>query len=238
MSNKSAAPEEVLPAVDKLLEQLRDLRSLLHDVKNNVFVLEIGFAKLEDTLAGESMDEALELLRVSRVSIERLKRVVQSGGEAKSRIAVTAMLLEIVEEYRDKSTALYYDFQQGEKYVEMKYSELLRIFQNIVKNAFEAMEKMQRKNLDLSVRTQGDRIAISISNSGPHIPPKPGVALADKQQLSYIFDEGFTTKSKGDGLGLATVKRLVLANKGGIKVKNLASGGVEFTLLLPAAKEP
>jgi C4-dicarboxylate-specific signal transduction histidine kinase len=207
----------------------------MHDVKNNVFLLDISLQNLGRKITRESVDEALELLEVSKASIDQIKRVIQSGGEEKTKVAVSALLTQVVDGYRDKSTNVYCDFQQGEKYVIAKQTDLLRIFQNIVKNAFEAMSKTFRKKIDLSVKSTGNQVEISIYNNGPHIPIK--AAAPKGQTLFYVFEQGYTSKETGEGLGLHSVKNLVIANGGSIRVQNRREGGVEFTIQLPEYKE-
>lgn len=218
-----------------LVEQLTEVKSLLHDVKNNVFLLDLNLVALGQKLEKRSIDEALELLKLSKVSIDRIRRVVLSGSEARARVPVSEVLLQVVEEYRDKSTSIYCDFQQGEKFVSIKYTDLLRIFQNLVKNAFEAMGKVHRKRLELSVRLKNKQVTVAIYNNGPVIPAR--LNSQKKLSLAYIFETGFTTKGSGDGLGLGTVKRLVRVNGGQVRVRNRREGGAEFSIIFPEAME-
>jgi signal transduction histidine kinase len=48
-----------------------------------------------------------------------------------------------------------------------------------------------------------------------------------------IFTAFFTTKARGSGLGLATVKRLVEAHHGEVRLECPSSGGTVITLRLP-----
>jgi signal transduction histidine kinase len=44
-----------------------------------------------------------------------------------------------------------------------------------------------------------------------------------------------TTKARGTGLGLATVKRLVESHQGNVKIESLIAGGTRITIQLPLA---
>jgi signal transduction histidine kinase len=68
---------------------------------------------------------------------------------------------------------------------------------------------------------------ISISDSGPGIPP---------EKLNEVFDPFFTTKKQGMGMGLSIARTIVQAHKGRIWAENQASGGgAVFRLSLPLA---
>jgi len=48
-----------------------------------------------------------------------------------------------------------------------------------------------------------------------------------------IFEPFFSTKPKGQGLGMAIVKEIMDCYKGNIEVENLSQGGARFTFSIP-----
>src|SRR3712207_3476564 len=72
----------------------------------------------------------------------------------------------------------------------------------------------------------GDYIRISIKDQGVGIP---------EHYLKRIFDPYFTTKAKGNGLGLATTYSIMKNHNGLITVESELHVGSTFTLYLPAA---
>ena len=75
-----------------------------------------------------------------------------------------------------------------------------------------------------SVHDAGDVCRIVIADSGPGIPPE----IREK-----IFTPFFTTKSRGTGLGLPTVKRLIDAHRGRITIECPPAGGTHVAIDLP-----
>ena len=74
----------------------------------------------------------------------------------------------------------------------------------------------------------GDRIRIEIQNNGP------GIAAELREQ---IFEEFFTTRPEGLGLGLRICRSIVDAHGGTIEARDRADGvGARFVVTLPAAR--
>jgi two-component system, sensor histidine kinase and response regulator len=74
-------------------------------------------------------------------------------------------------------------------------------------------------------------VALSVSDSGPGIPPE----ILDK-----IFQRGFTTKAahSGSGLGLSIVQRWIKRCRGGLHIHSKPGEGATFTVYLRAAETP
>lgn len=86
--------------------------------------------------------------------------------------------------------------------------------ENLVKNAIDAMRG--KGHLDLSISAIGNRVKITITDTGKGIP---------KNQFNRVFEPGFTTKKRGWGLGLSLTKRIVQEyHKGRIKVAHSEIG--------------
>lgn len=97
---------------------------------------------------------------------------------------------------------------------------------NLINNACQAMDDVDGPR-ELHVRTwrEPEDICISVSDSGPGIPP---------ELRTKIFDTFFSTKGeRGTGLGLAAVKNIMRRHNGDVIVRESDSGGAEFVLRFP-----
>jgi signal transduction histidine kinase len=99
---------------------------------------------------------------------------------------------------------------------------LQRILNNLVTNAVQAMPK--GGSLILEAKAAGDKVQITITDTGIGIP---------EDAKPNLFKPLFTTKAKGQGLGLAVVKRLVETMGGTISFESHVEEGTKFTLELP-----
>jgi two-component system sensor kinase FixL len=102
-------------------------------------------------------------------------------------------------------------------------AELLKIvFVNLLVNAGHAMQG--RGTIHVSLTSIADLCQIVFADEGPGIP-------ADV--LEKIFTPFFTTKARGSGLGLPTVRRLIEAHQGTISIACPSAGGTVVTIQLP-----
>lgn len=109
------------------------------------------------------------------------------------------------------------------------YSGLLnQVFMNLVVNAIDATA--DGGTLTLTTELRDEEVVISIQDTGT------GIKTED---LTRIFEEGFTTKSKnkGSGLGLALSKDIIDKHKGRIQVDTELEQGSTFSVHLPMISE-
>jgi PAS domain S-box-containing protein len=99
---------------------------------------------------------------------------------------------------------------------------LKRILVNLATNAVQAMPNGGK--LTLKTTQQGDKIIIAVADTGVGIP---------EDMKPKIFQPLMTTKAKGQGFGLAVVKRLVEAMDGSITFESKLGEGTQFILTFP-----
>ncbi|PYK45919.1 MAG: hypothetical protein DME46_02910 [Verrucomicrobia bacterium] len=122
---------------------------------------------------------------------------------------------------------------------EIDPGQISQVIANLVVNAEQAMptggtlhvtcENFRRdsgKNAMVPDLPAGEFVKITIRDEGVGIP---------EQNLKRIFDPYFTTKPKGNGLGLATAYSIVKHHKGLVIVESEVNKGSTFTIYLPAA---
>jgi two-component system sensor kinase FixL len=104
---------------------------------------------------------------------------------------------------------------------------------NLVSNAFHAMRETPITNRKVEITTQLD------SNESIHVAVRDhGTGISDETR-KRLFEQFYTTKKDGLGMGLAIVRSIVEAHGGTITAANAESGGACFEFELPArAPEP
>jgi len=104
---------------------------------------------------------------------------------------------------------------------------LHRALQNLVLNAIDAMP--QGGELTIRTRTMGDRIELSVSDTGSGLT---------QEECGRLFTPYYTTKQHGTGLGLAIVQSVVSDHGGKISVESTKEKGTTFRIELPRDPQP
>jgi two-component system, LuxR family, sensor kinase FixL len=104
--------------------------------------------------------------------------------------------------------------------------QIQQVVLNLVRNAVEAMEAVERRELSITTRAMAaEKLAeIAVADSGPGIAPE----IADR-----LFQPFVTTKATGMGLGLSICREIIEAHQGRLSVEVAPSGGTVFRLTLP-----
>ncbi len=165
--------------------------------------------------------------------IDRLQTITDRFSKIGSQ---PQLQLENIAEATEKTTG--YMKRRSSKRIEMSYKNLLAhpiilplniqlygwVIENLVKNAIDAIEGKGQINVLLSENSSN--VIIEVSDTGKGISPA---------QTKTIFRPGFTTKSRGWGLGLSLAKRIIEDyHKGKISVAKSEIGkGTTFRITLP-----
>jgi signal transduction histidine kinase len=106
--------------------------------------------------------------------------------------------------------------------VECYPNRLNQVFMNLLINAAQAIP--DRGTITIKTSRKGDVVKIEITDTGVGIP---------EENLSRIFDPGFTTKGVGvgTGLGLSICYKIIQEHQGKIEVES--RNGTTFTITLP-----
>ncbi|MET0404788.1 MAG: ATP-binding protein [Cystobacter sp.] len=94
--------------------------------------------------------------------------------------------------------------------------------ENLLRNAVQASPPEGRATVSVSREPEG--VLLTVEDEGPGISP---------MDLPRVFEPFFTTRATGTGLGLAVVRRVVVAHKGTVSAGARPGGGARFELRLP-----
>ena len=101
--------------------------------------------------------------------------------------------------------------------------KIKQAFMNVVLNAVEAMP--QGGILTVSTSKQEDDVCIKVTDTGIGI---------SEEDIEHLFEPFFTCKTKGTGLGLANVKRILEEHNGTVEIASTLGEGTTVSLLLPS----
>ncbi|MES2073083.1 MAG: ATP-binding protein [Pseudomonadota bacterium] len=176
------------------------------------------------------------LAHISHASARMGQIVGQLKGFArKSPQAVSAM--NVAQAIHAAVRLLRSEFERQAVQLELRLDESLyvqgdpvrleQVLLNLLRNAMDAVENSARKQVTVRLAADDAMVSIRILDSG--------AGLQDDAVL-HLFEPFFTTKpsGKGLGLGLAISSSIVQAMNGVLSARNIAGGGAEFAIAIPA----
>ncbi len=200
--------------------------SIAHDIKN---LLGVALWSLE--AIQEDQEEGIEVLQKTVDGIEklsqRLMNTASKGMEYElSQIDLVEVTKEAFQLAQSHKTVSFCSTQieTPEVPVHIKgNSELIRgMLFNLILNSAESMPSQEKIKVVLQI--ERNMALIEVHDSGPGIP---------KDKKDEIFTPFYTTKKKGNGLGLMAAKACASFHQGFIVVSNSPLGGACFTIKIP-----
>ena len=199
---------------------------IIHDLKNPLS----GIHLLSDGLYRKMPDDdpmkkyAYEILLASQKLEDFTKRTLDISRPSKLNIE-KIKLHELIDE---SMMAINFNSIKLEKKYDSQIPEfngdrqfLNMVFNNLITNATEAIEGQGVITIETH---HNENIIIKISDTGSGIPA---------ERLGSIFRPFFSMKNTGHGLGLAMVKKGIIAHQGTIEVASEVGEGTTFTIKLP-----
>jgi two-component system, LuxR family, sensor kinase FixL len=181
----------------------------------------------------EALDKAAEqALRAGQV-IRRLRDFV-ARGESERRVEDVKKLVEEASALalvgvKDKGVRVRFEFEPRAEFVLADRVQIQQVLLNLIRNAIEAMDESDRRELVVSTALAPDNmIEISVTDTGTGLSPEASAQL---------FQPFITTKRQGMGVGLSISRTIVEAHGGSIAPRPNPGGGTVFSFTLPAVSE-
>ncbi|NMG76702.1 sensor histidine kinase [Aromatoleum diolicum] len=212
-------------------------RRLAHEIKNPLTPIQLSAERLAYKLADRLDAEGREILeRATRTivnQVESMKNLVNDFRDyAKlpspvfGRLDLNALIGEVLNLYESSPVLIRAELARNLPPVAGDASQIRQVIHNLLQNAEDALFGQEHGVVILSTRLEGDRVALLLRDNGPGFPAPV---------LTRAFEPYFTTKSRGTGLGLAMVKKIIDEHGGDIRLLNGDSGGAEVRIRLRLA---
>jgi signal transduction histidine kinase len=203
-----------------------------HEIKNPLMVIG-GLARQVERHPGDpSCPEKLKIIQSEVKRLEsflmELRDFTRPVQPSKQEIDLTRVIREVEalmkEAAREKGVNLLDQLASHVPPVEADPNQMKQILVNLIKNALEATEPNGR--IYLSSGFKDGQVWFAVQDTGKGMT---------EEVLGKIFHPFFTTKSKGTGLGLAVIHKIVTDHHGAIAVESASGQGSTFTVKLPVA---
>jgi two-component system sensor kinase FixL len=183
-------------------------------------------------LLRDAMDKAGDqALRAGQI-IRRLRDFV-ARGESERRVESVKKLIEEASALalvgaKDQGVRVRFQFDPAVDLVLADKVQIQQVLLNLLRNAVEAMDGSQKRELTISTAADDDMIAISVADTGSGVAP---------EIASQLFQPFVTNKRHGMGVGLSISRTIVEAHGGQIDVEPNPAGGTIFRFTLRAVTQ-
>ena len=213
-------------------------RQIAHEINNPLTPMKLSVQKLQRLRGTEQFDAYFEKATAMLVSeIDNLAHIAQSFSTFAKQPDVVTTEVDIAEKLshvitlqraNDEQIPVRYVGADRGVTVLADQEQVSQVFVNIIRNAIQALSENRQQTVNsqqpdvivmLNSAYSDTEVQISISDNGP------GIADDIREK---IFRPNFTTKSNGNGLGLAISKHIVEGSGGRIEFETSSKGTTFF----------
>lgn len=235
--------EELAFKADLLARSEREMawremaKQVAHEIKNPLTPMKLSTQYLEKAWNDKAKDFDDRLKRYSQTMVEQIDSLSDIatafshfGKMPEStvvKICLNDVLSSVITLYRSEEYDITLQLPDTALYVYADESQLLRVFNNLLKNAQQAFLPGRRGMIHVTLRVEEGKALTVVQDNGTGMT---------EEQKKKIFQPNFTTKSSGTGLGLAMVKNIVTGFEGRIWFESIENSGTTFSVELPLAE--
>ena len=211
-------------------------RQVAHEIKNPLTPMKLSVQLLERSQRNGDPDFNERFENTARTLIEQIDSLSSIASEFSQfarmpegrteLVNLNERINQSVELFRDTTnTKINFTEPAGlQVFILADNERMLQVFNNLIKNAIQAIPKKQKGRINISLRCFKGRAVVEIQDNGTGISP---------ETESKLFQPNFTTKTSGTGLGLAIVKNIVEDAGGAIWFYSKVGKGTSFFVSFP-----
>jgi signal transduction histidine kinase len=214
----------------------RIARTIAHEVRNPLTNINLAADQLKSEVLPDD-ENASPLFEMIARNSHRINQLISDllnstkfSELTYTKIPVNDLLDETLQEANDRISLNHVrvvkKYTSGVCDVSVDKERIKIAFLNIIINAVEAMENKEGSVLTLETKEENNKCQVIITDNGPGL---------DNEALTRLFEPYFTSKPKGNGLGLTNTQNIILNHKGEISVESTKGKGVIFTITLNCA---
>lgn len=219
-----------LRSLEKYAVTGRIARTIAHEVRNPLTNINLSIEQLRSEVP-ETENTDMFFKMISRNS-ERINNLVSDllnstrvtelkFEEVKVNDILNNSLDMALDRIELKQIQVIKTFEKDMCSISADVEKIQVAFLNIIVNAIEAMEN--QGILKIKTSSEKGKCVVKISDNGIGM---------NKQELGKLFEPYFTTKEKGNGLGLANSQNIILGHNGTISAESVPGEGTTFTIIL------
>ena len=220
-------------------------RKIAHEIKNPLTPIQLTIDRIKskylDSISEKEKNNFNNYLQVVIKQIKQIESLVNEFSDfarmpkpvfqSSNLVEIINTNINLLKEF-DKSIKINFNYAKSDCVINCDYEQISRVFFNLIKNSIESIQEKFTKKVDFSkfidieMFNKNAYISISIIDNG--------IGISEKN-IKNLTKPYYSTKSKGSGLGLSIVTKIINDHNGSIKFKSIKNGA-KITLILPKNK--
>lgn len=221
-------------AMEKDKASFDTIRQIIHDTKGEIASLDLLSYEIDDSQKAEEMRSILDKIRRTFDNLHQVKDSILSTKK-ESIHEVFTLIADIEAHEQTKYKHLPHpglEFKVSgitHEVIRLDPTLFERVVSNLIENSMTAPCEKEIRKVKVTSILGNNEIVFQVEDNCEGI---------SKENLSKVFEKGFTTKSDGTGQGLAFVKAQVESWNGQIHIQSEIGNGTIVTFSVPLAKKP
>ncbi|MCS7223247.1 MAG: GAF domain-containing protein [Armatimonadetes bacterium] len=208
-----------------------------HMIGNKIFALKGAIKTLKTLITGpdsEKLFQAVErAIYETEVLLQELRDFVKATHLTLNPVCLNDLISEVLEEQSRRLSHIRFqaDMPEAKVWIKGDQGKFRSVLEELIENSRQCLGDFGEIKVILTVDRhpqESRRVRVIVLDNGPGVPEE----LKEK-----IFEPFFTSRPKGIGLGLATVKGIVEAHGGTVEERGRPGEGAKFIISLPLLTE-
>lgn len=170
--------------------------------------------------------------RRARDVISNIRDTIKKGSVARKKVALNDIVRNVMHMVQPDAAALSCELRaslaEHLPTIDADPIQIQQVLINLVGNAFDAMRDISpgERKVEIATELDNEAVRVSVRDHGT------GIAETSRERL---FEQFYSTKEDGLGMGLAIVRSIIQAHAGTISAENPEGGGARFVFALPVS---
>jgi len=208
-------------------------KQVAHEIKNPLTPMKLSVQQLVAAYKDKSpkFDAIFDKVTLTIITqIETLKNIASEFSNFArmpklniERVNLIGCVKEAINLFANENLQIKFEYDKDEIIINADYGHLNRTLINLFRNSVQA----SAKNILINISLENGMCSMKLIDDGKGI---------EKENVEKIFEENFTTKSGGMGLGLSMAKKFLENIGGNISIEKTSNEGTTFLITIPLAE--